>query len=203
MELIGVLFFAAIIFFALLRRRKRTRPPRPRAMTRAYGLTRPPTPPPPAGLPVPRRPAPRPTDLLPPPTELHPVTKVVDGDTFYVDFYGEARGVRIIGMDTPETVHPDRPVECYGPEASAEAKRLLAGGYVALFMDPTQGERDQYGRWLYYVVLPDGTDFGEHMIRHGFGTVYRFKTDFLLLHKYLAAQDDARSRLAGLWGACR
>lgn len=203
MELIGVLFFAAIIAFAILRRRKRTHRRRPRAATHPYGLRRPPTPPPPAGLPIPRAPAPRPTDLLPPPTELHPVTKVVDGDTFYVDFYGQARGVRIIGMDTPETVHPDRGVEFYGPEASAEAKRLLTNGYVALFTDPTQGEQDHYGRWLYYVVLPDGTDFGEHMIRHGFAKVYRFKTDFLLLHKYLAAQDDARTRLAGLWAAHR
>lgn len=158
---------------------------------------------PPAPAPVPQRPVVRPSEgLAPPIQELHPVIRVVDGDTFYVDYHGEIRGVRFIGMDTPETKHPDKGVECYGPEATAEAKRLLDRGYVALTSDPTQGDVDGYGRWLYYVTLPDGTDMAEHMIRRGFAKEYRFRNDYARMGRYRVAQQQAIAERAGLWGAC-
>lgn len=167
------------------------------------GMTRG-APPAPAPAPTPQRPVRRPDDgLAPPIQELHPITRVKDGDTFVVDVDGEHRTIRPIGLDTPETVHPDRPVECYGPEASAEAKRLLERGYVALLSDASQGDVDGYGRWLCYVILPDGTDFAEHMIRHGFGKEYRFSRDYARMNRYRHAQSLAMSERAGLWGACQ
>ncbi|MDX1887336.1 thermonuclease family protein [Mycolicibacterium sp. 120270] len=75
------------------------------------------------------------------------VLKVVDGDT--VDIRDDVRGrlrVRVLGIDTPETVKPDSPVECWGPEATEFAKSNLVGQRVALITDPTQDRTDRYGR---------------------------------------------------------
>lgn len=81
------------------------------------------------------------------------VTRVVDGDTIHVDIAGQDFPVRYIGMNTPETVAPDKPVECYGPEASARNKQLVTGQTVELEKDIS--ETDQYGRLLRFVWLPD------------------------------------------------
>lgn len=159
----------------------------------------------PAPLPTPRPPAPRPTHIPPAPSDLVPVVRVIDGDTVHVLIDGERRSYRVVGLNTPETVHPTQPVECYGPEASAEAKRLLSGGSVDIVPDPSQGDeegKDKYGRWLAYIVLPDGTDYGEHMIRQGFGTEYRYNSDYARMETYRAAEDAAALDERGLWGAC-
>jgi len=86
------------------------------------------------------------------------VISVVDGDTVdVVDGSGGGRvRVRVLGIDTPETKDPRRPVQCWGPEASAFAERVLLGQRVSLYTDPTQSTRDRYGRLLAYIVLPDG-----------------------------------------------
>lgn len=154
--------------------------------------------------------SPTPEETTAPPTqELYPVTRVVDGDTFYATVDGESVGVRIIGMDTPETVHPTVGVECYGPEASAAAKARLTGQSVALIQDPTQGtlqanglRTDYYGRALFYVQLADGTDYGLEMIQDGLATSYRYNRDYDRQDQYRAAEDQAISADTGLWGAC-
>ncbi|HMM49464.1 MAG TPA: thermonuclease family protein [Miltoncostaeaceae bacterium] len=80
------------------------------------------------------------------------VTRVVDGDTIHVDVRGFDTTVRLIGIDTPETHHPSKPVQCWGPEAAALTASLLpAGEAVRVEPDPTQDARDRYGRMLAYV----------------------------------------------------
>lgn len=93
----------------------------------------------------------------PNPPELGgPVSRVVDGDTADVQIEGVTTRIRIIGIDTPETVAPGQPVDCFGPEASARARELLEGQTVTLEPDPTQDQIDAFGRLLVYVTLPDG-----------------------------------------------
>lgn len=137
------------------------------------------------------------------------VDRVVDGDTVRILRDGRSVTLRLIGGDTPETVHPFQPVECYGPEASAEARRLLEGRRVKVVYDPTQGDPapggrrvDKYGRDLVYLALPDGRDFMEHMIRGGFAEEYRYRTDYQRMDDYRAAEAQARAQDAGMWGTC-
>lgn len=146
----------------------------------------------------------------PPIQELYPVTRVVDGDTFYATVDGESVGVRIIGMDTPETVHPTVGVECYGPEASAAAKARLTGQSVALIQDPTQGalqanglRTDYYGRALFYVHLADGTDYGLEMIQDGLAEEYTYRRQsYQRQTEYQEAEALAQETGEGQWGNC-
>ena len=76
------------------------------------------------------------------------VHRVVDGDTARVWVNGESESIRIIGLDTPETVDPRKPVQCFGQEASDKAKSLLEGQIIGLEIDTTQGEQDKYQRLI-------------------------------------------------------
>ena len=84
------------------------------------------------------------------------VTNVVDGDTIQVDANGQRLKIRMIGLDTPETVDPRKPVQCFGREASAQAKTILGGQSVYLETDPSQDSVDRYGRTLTYVWTSRG-----------------------------------------------
>lgn len=130
-----------------------------------------------------------------------PVLEVIDGDTVLVERAGAAVTVRLIGIDAPETVHPDLPVQCYGPQAAAYVDQLLGGRAVQLEHDPTAGRTDRYGRELAYLWLPDGQLAnllilaGGYAREAGYGDPYRYAAAFR------AAQRDARDDRRGLWGA--
>ena len=96
------------------------------------------------------------------------VIKVVDGDTMDVSIDNKTERLRLIGIDTPETVDPRKKVQCFGIEASNKAKELLFGKFVSLENDESQGERDKYKRLLRYVFLQDGTNFNLFMIAEGY-----------------------------------
>lgn len=155
---------------------------------------------------------PTPGNTPPPPAPapgVYTVDRVVDGDTVRIFRDDKSVPLRIIGGDTPETVNPRRPVECYGPEASLEAKRLLDGTRVKIIYDPTQGTArddgrrvDIYGRDLVYLELADGRDYMEHMISEGFAKEYRYRSNYERMPQYRAAQAEAKEADRGLWGAC-
>lgn len=134
-------------------------------------------------------------------TKLYRVIRVVDGDTVKVDING-GESVRVIGIDTPETVHPDEPVECGGPEASAAAKELLSGRRVAVIFDESQGRRDKYDRLLAYLDIPDVGDFGNAMLRAGHAEEYTYDTAYERRPTYLAAERKARNSGKASWGSC-
>lgn len=123
------------------------------------------------------------------------VERVVDGDTIIVRDVGR---VRLIGVDTPETVHPGRPVEFFGREASAFTKRLVDGKRVRLEYD--QQRTDRYGRTLAYVHLPDGTFVNAEIIRRGYGHAYT-RFPFKYLDRFRGLERDARRAGRGLWGS--
>ena len=132
------------------------------------------------------------------------VQSVVDGDTVKLLVDGASESVRLIGIDTPETVHPSKPVECFGLEASKKAKEVLAGQTVGLEKEPTQGERDKYNRLLGYIILEDGTNFNKLMIEEGYAYEYTYSVPYKYQTEFKQAQADAEANKRGLWadGVC-
>lgn len=122
------------------------------------------------------------------------VERVVDGDTIIVEGVGR---VRLIGVDTPETVHPSRPVEFFGKDASAFTKGLLEGKRVRLEYD--QERQDRYGRTLAYVYLTDGTFVNAEIIRRGYGHAYT-RFPFRHVEAFRQFEREARNNRRGLWG---
>ncbi len=127
------------------------------------------------------------------------VVNVIDGDTLDVEIEGKATRLRLIGLDTPETQDPRKPVQCFGKEASDKAKELLAGKVVELEADATQDEKDKYGRLLRYVILPNGDNFALAMIKTGFGHEYTYNTPYKYQGEFKAAEAAARTNKLGLW----
>lgn len=140
----------------------------------------------------------------PPKRELYKVIKVVDGDTLDVSINGKIEGLRLIGINTPETVDPRRPVQCFGVEASNRAKELLEGKLITLEFDDSQGERDKYARLLRYVLLSDGTNFNGLMISEGYAYEYTYNLPYRYQQEFKQAEVRARESKKGLWadGVC-
>jgi micrococcal nuclease len=127
------------------------------------------------------------------------VTKVVDGDTIWVDGNGKRQKIRMIGMDTPETVDPRKPVQCFRLEASAQAKAILGGQSVYLETDPSQDTVDKYGRTLAYIWTSSGRLFNLDMITDGYAHEYTYYVPYRYQQEFKAAQSDARAQERGLW----
>lgn len=129
------------------------------------------------------------------------VTKVIDGDTIEIEG-GEK--VRYLGVDTPETKDPRKPVQCFGKEASNRNKNLVEGKRVFLEKDVT--ETDKYNRLLRFVYLPleDGTRLfvNDYLIREGYGHVLTIPPDVKYSEQFLDAQRKAREQKKGLWEKC-
>ncbi len=133
--------------------------------------------------------------------EAYLVTRVVDGDTFKVRIDEMEETVRVIGIDTPETVHPSKPVECFGVEASNFAKQLLMGQKVFLEVDDSQDQSDRYGRWLRSVILPNGEDYGAMMLKGGYAYEYTYRTPYAQQAWYKQLEATAQATGAGLWAS--
>jgi micrococcal nuclease len=133
------------------------------------------------------------------PSRAYRVLKVVDGDTLDVEIDGASQRLRLIGIDTPETVDPRKAVQCFGKEASNKAKELLENNFVTLESDETQGEKDKYGRLLRYVFLPDGTNFNLFMIEEGYAHEYTYSTRYKYQDEFRQAEVNARNNNKGLW----
>ena len=132
------------------------------------------------------------------------VTNVVDGDTLDVDYDGKIERIRPIGVDTPETVDSRKTVQCFGRDASAKATELLLNKKVRIEKDPTQSDRDIYGRLLAYVYREDGLFFNKWMIENGYAHEYTYKTPYAFQKEFKKAQSEARQEEKGLWapGVC-
>ena len=135
-------------------------------------------------------------------TPHYVVSDVRDGDTIEV-LYGSnsVQAIRLIGVDTPETVHPEKPVECYGPEASAYTKNALKGREVGVELDSSQGEYDAYDRILAYVYI-DGRNFNLDLIKNGYGYEYTFNEPYRYQKAFREAESYAVSNALGLWSVC-
>jgi endonuclease YncB( thermonuclease family) len=129
------------------------------------------------------------------------VQEVVDGDTIVVRFGNSTERVRFIGVDTPETNHPDKAVQCYGNAATQYLSDLLNKLDVRLEADPTNTNRDRFDRLLRYVYLQDGTLVNRKIIEEGYGFAYTI-FPFEKLDEFREAQNVAADEERGLWGSC-
>lgn len=108
----------------------------------------------------------------------------------------------MIGVNTPESVHPTKEVECFGEEASAHTAQLLPKGTPVRLVRDTE-LRDRYGRLLAYVYRSrDALLVNEHLVARGFGEAYRFPPNTALAARFSEAQAAARRERAGMWAAC-
>ena len=126
------------------------------------------------------------------------VTHVTDGDTIGVGRGWRYENVRLIGVDTPETVHPEKPVETFGPEASDFTGRALEGRKVYLQLEP-RNEYDRYGRLLAYVFLVDGTLFNAELVKQGYARVIA-PSPFRYYKEFKRYEQDAKKDGLGIWG---
>lgn len=126
------------------------------------------------------------------------VTRVIDGDTIQIQ---GGQKVRYIGIDTPETVDPRRPVQCFGRQASQKNKELLLDRVVRLEKDVS--ETDKFGRLLRYVYLPDGTFVNLQLVRQGFAQVATYPPDVAHEQEFIDAQRLAQQEKRGLWASCK
>jgi micrococcal nuclease len=127
------------------------------------------------------------------------VVRVVDGDTIEVSLGGETEDVRYIGVDTPESVTPGEPVECYGREAGSFNERLVAGREVRLRFDAER--RDDYGRLLAYVYVGPQLVNAE-LVRRGYARTLTIPPNDSRADLFARLEDAAGSAGRGLWGAC-
>jgi len=132
-------------------------------------------------------------------TTSYSVVRVIDGDTVDILYNGKTERIRLIGVDTPETVDPRKPVQCFGKEASAKLTSLLASKQVVLEIDATQGERDAYGRMLAYLFLPDGTHVNLALLEQGYAHEYTYRTPYKYQSSFKEAASQAREAKLGLW----
>ncbi len=129
------------------------------------------------------------------------VERVIDGDTIRTS----AGTVRLLGLDTPETVHPRIPDECGGAEASARLKQLAEGQTVRLVKARSGQSTDRYGRLLRYVELErrGDDDLGRVLVREGHAEVYDYRNQgFSREASYRTAEGLARSQRRGMWSSC-
>ncbi len=130
------------------------------------------------------------------------VKRVVDGDTIELD---TGEHLRYIGIDTPETKHPKKPVQCYGEEAYQANKKLVEGKSIRIEKDVSNVDR--YKRLLRYVYVstqasPSGILVNDYLVRNGFAFATTFPPDVKFAEQFLDAQREAREKNLGLWKAC-
>lgn len=130
------------------------------------------------------------------------VLRVVDGDTIEVSLSNRRETVRLIGIDSPEIKDERKSAQCFGKEASIKAKEVLTGKAIILESDPTQENRDEYGRLLRYVFL-DGANFNKFMIGEGYAYEYTFKNiHYKYQSEFAKAEEKAEENRVGLWRKC-
>jgi micrococcal nuclease len=127
------------------------------------------------------------------------VIRIVDGDTAVVDLEGHEERLRYIGIDTPESVKPNQPVECYGKEAARRNEQLVAGKRVRLVIGAEP--RDHYGRLLAYVHLGELMVNAE-LVREGYATALTVPPNDRFAAMFRRLEREAQEAGRGLWGSC-
>lgn len=125
------------------------------------------------------------------------VTNVVDGDTIDVNMDGHVERIRLILVDTPETVHPTKDEQPYGKEASAFTKKTLLKKEVNVELD--KQKRDKYDRLLAYIFLDDGTNYNKLLLKKGLAKVAVFPPNVKYIDEFKSAEATAKRDKIGIW----
>lgn len=129
------------------------------------------------------------------------VVKVIDGDTYEIKIDEQIWKVRMLGVDTPETVDPRKTVQCFGKEASDRTKELLIGRTVTLQIDSGQSSIDKFGRLLAYTYRDDGLFVNSYLIENGFAHEYTYNFPYQRQEEFKDLQNKAKKEKIGLWGS--
>lgn len=127
------------------------------------------------------------------------VVQIVDGDTVVLDVFGKYESVRLVGIDAPEVNWETESPECYAFEARDRVEELLAGRQATLLRDLSQDDRDTYGRMLGYILLEDGRDLGELLLREGYVREFTFKKPYAKQSVFRAAETEAQAAGKGIF----
>lgn len=131
------------------------------------------------------------------------VVEVIDGDTVDLSLADHRQRVRLIGIDTPETKHPTKPVQCYGPEATSFIESLLPRG-TKIHIERDTEARDAYDRLLVYLYRDSDNMFiNLELVLQGYAHVLTIEPNLAYMERFVAASRDAQSNSRGLWQACR
>lgn len=134
--------------------------------------------------------------------EATTVVAIIDGDTIDVSFAGVVERVRLLGIDTPETVSPVAPVQCFGPEATEAVGSVIPPG-TEVRLERDLEARDRYGRLLLYLYrAEDGLFVNEWLVAGGYATALLYEPNTTMATPLLAAERQARRDHVGLWAAC-
>ncbi len=128
--------------------------------------------------------------------DFYDVLEIIDGDTIIISEIGT---IRLIGIDTPETVDPRTSVQCYGEEATAYISSLLLNQKVYIEYDKSQGISDKYNRTLAYIYRADNLFINFDMIKNGFAFEYTYNIPYLYQSTFKEAQKNAKANGLGLW----
>jgi micrococcal nuclease len=135
--------------------------------------------------------------------DLVKIVKVIDGDTVDIALAGHTERVRLIGVNTPETTHPTKPIECFGPEASAYLTQLLPKGTTVRIERDVEA-RDRYGRMLLYLYLGSNNLFiNLDLVARGYGAPMSIEPNTFHRNDFVRAAAQAEAANVGLWKACR
>lgn len=127
------------------------------------------------------------------------VTRVVDWDTIEISSGGKTEKIRLIWIDTPETVDTSKPIQCFGEEASKKATELLLNKKISIVNDDTQNDKDIYDRLLRYVYTEDWTFINEQLVKNWYAMEYTYKTAYKYQTKFKTAEQNARENKLWLW----
>lgn len=133
------------------------------------------------------------------PENNYPVLKIVDGDTIDILIENQTIRVRLLGINSPESVAPRRSVECFGEEASQYLKKILKDSIVRLEKDVNKPDTDEYGRWLRYVYVYN-LFINQEMISNGYAYEYTYHDEYYTFqNEFKNAEKNARESQIGLW----
>ncbi len=132
--------------------------------------------------------------------EVYEVVSVLDGDTFEVKIGKSIWKVRLLGVDTPETVDPTKPVQCFGKEASDKTKELLLNHSVKLSSDPTQDPLDKFNRLLAYVYV-DEIFVNKYLIQNGYAREYTYSKAYEQQKEFRKLEKESEKNKTGMWGS--
>jgi micrococcal nuclease len=143
-----------------------------------------------------------PDETTPSVVETYEIVSIIDGDTILVRTATGEERVRLIGIDAPETNVTNNAVECFGLEATQYLKDELANETVTLELDPSQDERDTYGRLLAYVFL-NGNNINQALVSGGYAKEFTFNTPYRYQKEFREAETAAKQAQKGVWSpAC-
>ncbi|MFA1782429.1 thermonuclease family protein [Bacillus velezensis] len=126
------------------------------------------------------------------------VIRCIDGDTFIAEINGKQERIRLILVDTPETVHPNKPVQPFGKEASDFTKKMLE--HHSVYLEYDKEKRDKYNRLLAYVYLTDGSSFNQELLEKGYARLAVFPPNTKYQEQYSKAEKTAKQKHRGVWG---